>query len=101
KIPDPLNPGATRNIPPSGSVAGIYASNDSSMGVWHAPAGEGARISGIDSPAFLMTDTQAGSLNLLRLNAIRELPLIGTVVWGARTLAGPDSDYKYVPVKRL
>jgi len=40
----------------------------------------------------------------LGLNVLRTFPGAGTVVWGARTLAGSDvlqSDSKYVPVRRL
>jgi phage tail sheath protein FI len=38
------------------------------------------------------------------IDALRLFPVYGTVVWGARTLAGADqlqSDYKYIPVRRL
>jgi phage tail sheath protein FI len=39
----------------------------------------------------------------LAINTLRSVPYRGTVVWGARTLAGtdaPQSEYKYVPVRR-
>ena len=35
------------------------------------------------------------------INAIRPFPERGILVWGARTLAGNDTDYKYVPVRRF
>ncbi|HXC97329.1 MAG TPA: hypothetical protein VNU92_16625, partial [Edaphobacter sp.] len=38
-ILDPLNGNAPREMPASGSVAGIYATTDSTRGVWKAPAG--------------------------------------------------------------
>ena len=51
-----------------------------------------------------MTDTQNGLLNPLGINCLRTFPVIGTVVWGARTLRGADvleDDYKYLNVRRL
>ena len=38
------------------------------------------------------------------MNVLRSLPGSGTVIWGARTLAGANADaseWKYVPVRRL
>jgi phage tail sheath protein FI len=40
----------------------------------------------------------------LGVNCLRTFPVIGRVVWGARTTAGADqlaSEWKYVPVRRL
>jgi phage tail sheath protein FI len=35
------------------------------------------------------------------VNAIREFTGQGVLVWGARTLAGNDNEWRYVPVRRL
>ena len=35
------------------------------------------------------------------INAIRAFPGKGTLVWGARTLAGNDNEWRYVPIRRL
>ena len=35
------------------------------------------------------------------INAIRYFTGKGTLVWGARTLAGNDNEWRYVPVRRL
>ncbi|MGB1017168.1 MAG: phage tail sheath family protein, partial [Nannocystaceae bacterium] len=35
------------------------------------------------------------------INAIRAFAGKGTLVWGARTLAGNDNEWRYVPVRRL
>jgi uncharacterized protein len=38
------------------------------------------------------------------INCLRNFPVVGRVVWGARTLRGADilsDDYKYIPVRRL
>jgi hypothetical protein len=51
-----------------------------------------------------MTDLENGRLNPLGINCLRSFPIIGRVVWGARTLRGADAladDWKYIPVRRL
>jgi phage tail sheath protein FI len=51
-----------------------------------------------------LSDNEIGALNPLGINSIRSLPIIGPVIWGARTLDGADalaSQWKYVPVRRL
>jgi hypothetical protein len=51
-----------------------------------------------------LTDGEHGQLNPLGVNCLRTFPVIGHVVWGARTLEGADrltSEWKYVPVRRI
>ena len=94
----------TRPFPPSGFVAGIYAATDAARGVWQAPAGITAPITGALDPVVKLTDAENAVLNPHAVNCIRILPRFGDVVWGARTLAGGDqaaSDWTYVPVRRL
>jgi len=101
-MPDPLAPGLTRNIEPSGVVAGIMARTDATRGVWKAPAGIDAVVGGV-TLAVPVTEADSGALNPLGINAFRSLPVIGNVVWGARTLFGADtraSEWKYVSVRR-
>jgi phage tail sheath protein FI len=101
-MPDPLAPGLMRNIGPSGVVAGIMARTDATRGVWKAPAGIDAAIGGV-TLAVPVTEADSGALNPLGINAFRSMPVIGNVVWGARTLVGADtraSEWKYVPVRR-
>ncbi len=101
-MPDPLNGDRPRNIGPSGVVAGICARTDATRGVWKAPAGIDAVIGGV-SLAVPVTESDSASLNPLGINALRTLPVIGNVVWGARTLFGADtraSEWKYIPVRR-
>ncbi len=104
-IPDPANSGAQLYVPPSGTVAGIYAATDASRGVWKAPAGIDASLTNVNGLADVsINDTVNGTLNILGINAIRTFPIYGIVVWGSRTLAGSDladSAWKYVPVRRL
>jgi phage tail sheath protein FI len=102
-LADPANPRNARACPNSGAVAGAYARTDAQRGVWKAPAGSDVSINGGWGPETIMTDPENRVLNPLGLNAIRKFPVFGPVVWGARTLMGPDSlasEWKYVPVKR-
>jgi phage tail sheath protein FI len=94
----------TRPFPPSGFVAGLYAATDASRGIWHAPAGASASLTGQSGPALDLTDSEAATLNAHAVNCVRHLAQIGTVVWGGRILGGSDqvaSEWKYVPVRRL
>lgn len=101
---DPLLNGAPRVMPACGIIAGVMAGNDVARGVWKAPAGVDAVLSGISALDFILTDAENGMLNPLGINCLRTFPVIGPVVWGARTLRGADQladDYKYIPVRRL
>ncbi|HKR00456.1 MAG TPA: phage tail sheath C-terminal domain-containing protein [Pyrinomonadaceae bacterium] len=101
---DILRNGAPTVMPACGAVAGIYAMTDASRGVWKAPSGTEAGISGILQLEINLTDDQNELLNPLGINCLRSFPTYGPVVWGARTLRGADvleDDYKYVPIRRL
>jgi uncharacterized protein len=102
--PDPLAGGRPALFPPSGFVAGIYSATDASRGVWKAPAGIDAGLSGISGLQYTLSDSQNGSLNPKAVNCLRNFPVYGNVVWGARTLDGNDqvgSQWKYVPIRRF
>jgi phage tail sheath protein FI len=102
-VRDPLTAGRLREVGPSGVVSGVYARTDSARGTWKAPAGIDATLSGA-VPAKSLNDADSGRLNPLGVNALRTFPVIGPVVWGARTLFGADqraSEWKYVPVRRM
>ncbi|MCB5912384.1 phage tail sheath family protein [Streptomyces pinistramenti] len=103
QLTDPLT-GRLRSFPPSGAVAGVIARTDSERGVWKAPAGTEARLAGVHSLTVKLTDRENGLLNPLGVNALRSFPVIGPLIWGARTLEGADaleSEWKYIPVRRL
>jgi phage tail sheath protein FI len=92
-------------LPPSGSVAGIYARTDTKRGVWKAPAGLETSI--LNTTGVVergrMTDMRQGTLNPLGVNVLRSFPGSGTVVWGARTTVTNNSafeQWRYVPVRR-
>lgn len=102
KIASPTKGGPSMSLGPSGAVAGIYARTDLARGVWKAPAGEDAEISGIVGLEREINDTESGELNSQAINCLRSFSN-RPVVWGARTLAGRDpnaSEFKYVPVRR-
>jgi phage tail sheath protein FI len=101
---DPLLGNRPRVFPPCGFIAGIYARTDATRGVWKAPAGTEASLTGASSVAVPLTDNQNGVLNPQAINCIRNFPVFGTVSWGARTLNGNDqqtSEWKYIPVRRM
>jgi phage tail sheath protein FI len=101
---DPEAGGSIADFPPCGAVAGVMARTDGSRGVWKAPAGIDAGLSGVQQLKAKLTDDENGIVNPLGVNCLRTFPVVGNVVWGARTLAGADilaSEWKYVPVRRL
>jgi hypothetical protein len=101
---DPLRDGQTDVFVPCGIVAGVMARTDVQRGVWKAPAGIDANLSGIQGLEVPLTDDENGRINPLGINALRTFPIIGSVAWGARTMRGADQladEYKYVPVRRL
>ena len=103
---DPVT-GADIELPPAGTVAGIFGRTDNDRGVWKAPAGLETSI--LNSPGVVergkMSDQQQGVLNDLGVNCLREFPGSGTVVFGARTMVTGDPALKdmwrYVPVRRM
>jgi uncharacterized protein len=102
--PDPLAGNRPGLFPPCGFVAGVYAATDASRGVWKAPAGIDAGLSGVIGLGVNLSDSQNGSLNIWGINCLRNFPVYGNVVWGARTLDGSDavgSQWQYVPIRRF
>ena len=102
--PDSLNGFQMRTFAPSGVVAGLYARIDATRGVWKAPAGTEATLSGVQGMTYKLNDPENGVLNPLGLNCFRSFPPYGNILWGARTLVGDDADassWKYVPVRRV
>jgi uncharacterized protein len=90
--------------PSSGAIAGIYARVDRNRGVWKAPAN--VSLNSVIAPVEKITDRDQEGLNVdpatgKSINAIRSFTGKGTLVWGARTLAGNDNEWRYIPVRRL
>lgn len=89
---------------PSATMAGVYARVDFERGVWKAPANVSLRL--VKEPSVLVTSAEQENLNVdatsgKSINVIRKFAGKGVIVWGARTLAGNDNEWRYVPVRRL
>jgi phage tail sheath protein FI len=97
---DPGVPEPTRFVPPSGTIAGVYARIDERRGVWKAPAGTASGVQGVVGLGETYTDTRQDLLNPNAVNVLREFSGRGILVWGARTLSS-DPEWKYVSVRRL
>lgn len=101
---DPTLGGKPDTFAPCGLIAGVMARTDAQRGVWKAPAGLDATISGVQGLQAGLNDAENGLLNPLGINCLRAFPVYGRVVWGARTLRGADllaDEYKYIPIRRL
>jgi phage tail sheath protein FI len=91
------------SFPAASTIAGVYARTDTERGIWKAPAGLATGIAGATGLTDVLTDFDCGMANPVAINALRTLPIVGNVVWGARTLVGSDleaSQWKYIPVRR-
>jgi hypothetical protein len=92
-------------LPASPAVVGQYATTDNLRGVWKAPAN--VNISLATRPEVIVTGKEQAGLNVdevsgKSINVIRSFPGRGpAIIWGARTLAGNDNEWRYVPVRRF
>jgi len=89
-------------LPSGGAVAGIYFRTDATQGVWKAPAN--VSVLGAISPMVDYDDDDHAELNVpdsgKAVNLIRNYPGRGVLLYGARTLAGNDNEWRYVNVRR-
>jgi len=90
--------------PPSGAIAGVYTYVDNTRGVWKAPAN--VSLTAIAGLTESITTLEQDDLNIdstagKSINAIRAFTGRGTLVWGARTLAGNDNEWRYISVRRF
>jgi uncharacterized protein len=91
-------------LPASGAVAAVFVTVDKTRGVWKAPAN--VALSRVAEPICKITNPQQETLNIdvsagKSINAIRSFKGKGTLIWGARTLAGNDNEWRYVSVRRF
>lgn len=92
-------------LPVSAAIVGVYARVDNNRGVWKAPANESidlairpvVKISHQEQESLNVDVTAGKSVNAIRAFAGRSPALI----WGSRTLAGNDNEWRYVPVRRF
>ena len=89
-------------LPPGAAMAGIYAMVDTTKNVWKAPANIG--LSNVIGPVINISQATQEDLNMpisgKAVNAIRYFVGEGVKVWGARTLDGNSSDWRYINVRR-
>jgi len=92
-------------LPASCGVVGKYAETDDRRGVWKAPANIGIDLA--VRPEILVTHKEQAELNVdtksgKSINVIRTFPGRGpAIIWGARTLAGNDNEWRYISVRRF
>jgi phage tail sheath protein FI len=92
-------------LPASSGVAGQYATVDKTRGVWKAPAD--VVIDLVVRPEKIITDKEQTGLSIdtssgKSINIVRSFPGRGpAIIWGARTLAGNDNEWRYIPVRRF
>lgn len=89
---------------PSAAMAGIYARVDRNRGVWKAPAN--VSVNQVRKTNVIVSGEEQELLNIdpntgKSVNVIRPFAGKGILVWGSRTLAGNDNEWRYVPVRRL
>lgn len=98
-----IDPLAPKNEPvavaPSGHIAGLYAETDATRGVHKAPAN--LVIRGALGVTHAVTRQEQEQLNPEGVNCIRVFARDGIRVFGARTLAGSASEWRYLNVRRL
>lgn len=97
---DAGDPQQTHLVAPGGTIAGVMARIDKSRGVWKAAAGNEATLKNVATLAHSLTQRENDRLNQQGINCLRHFPGVGSVCWGARTLAS-DPEWKYVPVRRF
>lgn len=91
-------------LPPSALVAAIYKVTEQQRGYWKAPAN--VSLSQVIQPVLDINDKDQAMLNIdddtgKSINAIRYFLGKGTLVWGARTLAGNDNEWRYINISRM
>lgn len=90
-------------LPPAAAIAGIYATVDRTRGVWKSPANESLNLVraltvNVDTD---LNDQMNVHVTGKSINALRFFSGKGFLVWGARTLAGNDNEWRYVAVRRF
>jgi hypothetical protein len=101
KIADPITD-LIRTFPPGGHIAGIMANSDVLANVGTGPAGiTRASLNFCSGVERKMEWSELDIVQPYEINPIIDTPQTGRVVWGARTLERPRSDYSYIHARRL
>jgi len=92
-------------LPVAPAIAGVYAAVDEARGVWKAPAN--VNVVNAIRPEVLISNEDQKDLNVdpqdgKSVNVIRSFQGRGpAIVWGGRTLAGNDNEWRYISVRRF
>jgi len=91
-------------LPPSAAIAGAIVKTDADQGPWTAPANK--ILQGIEGLVLNLDVYQQQQLNVDQssgksINALRYFAGQGVKIWGARTLAGNDNEWRYINVRRF
>jgi uncharacterized protein len=90
-------------LPPAAAVAGVYSTVDRTRGVWKSPANES--LASVRELSMRIDQDLNDNMNVepsgKAINALRSFAGKGFLVWGARTLAGNDNEWRYVSVRRF
>lgn len=90
-------------LPPAAAIAGVYATVDRTRGVWKSPAN--ISLASVRSLEVAIDQDLNDNMNVdttgKAINALRAFAGKGFLVWGARTLAGNDNEWRYVSVRRF
>ncbi len=90
-------------LAPSAAIAAVCCQIDSLRGVWKAPAN--VPLKAVIGPLQRITDEEQQQMIRTEsgksVNPIRHFAGKGTLVWGARSLAGNDPEWRYIHIRRF
>lgn len=90
-------------LPPSSTMAGVYAMVDRTRGVWKSPAN--VSLTRVKEPMVKIDNDDQENMNVhvsgKSVNAIRSFSGKGIMVWGARSLDGNSNEWRYISVRRF
>ncbi len=90
-------------LPPAAAIAGVYYKVDAERGIWKAPAA--VALDAVKKTTVNISENEQQNMNRHHtgkaVNVVKAIPGRGMQVWGTRTLAGNDHEWRYIPVVRF
>lgn len=92
-------------MPVSAAITGLYVQIDHRLGVWKSPSN--VNITNASKTEHIISDFDQSTLNIdsitgKSINYIKTISGKGAaVVWGSRTLAGNDVEWRYIQINRF
>lgn len=103
-VQDPIGrtTSSLRLVGPSAAVAGLYIQTDRNTGPYKTPAGLRSPLSGVVATERMFTNSDLDALhsNATPVNAIRDIPGVGVVPMGGRTLLQDGTANRHVAMRR-